>query len=200
MRHARGQVSRTLPETKPRERGGSGHLHTQVQALNQKAPAPGPLLRCTEKLSASRPLTPKRLRAVIPSPTSSAAERPSSSSLHQPRAVAEAQEATHHPRVTAQPPGGRHLPSLLAGCPQHSLFAQSSRPYKAPPPTPLDTPPGRPRLVNRRNQAALLAPPPNSLASPPGHEAARLGPRSARPSRTRLSSCPPRLRTALHTA
>lgn len=137
-----------------------------------------------------------------PSPTSSAADRPSGSALHQPQssAPAEAQEIAQHPRVTTNPPGGRHLPGLVTGCPQHSLIAQSSRPSRAPPPVMLATPPDSSGACESPRREALLNPASNLARPPPGQAAAPPDPQSARPSETRLPPCPPRPRAALSAA
>ena len=166
------------------------------------APVPGPSLSYTEKLSEPRPLTPKPLRAVKPSPISSAAYRPPKSPLHQPYASAarEAHKITQQPRITAQPPGGRHLHGLLTGCPQHSLMSS----IKAPPPAWLATPPdalGAFRSLGLEAPTANPAPPPTTLALPPGKSGAPLdipaggalpdpGPRPVRPA-PGLPSAPP---------
>lgn len=83
--------------------GSPENLHTQMQALNQKAPDLGPVFSYTEKLSEPRSLTPQPLRAVKPSPASSAGGGPPSSPLNEPHAspATEAQERAQHPQVTA---------------------------------------------------------------------------------------------------
>uniref|UniRef100_A0A8C0Z007 Methylthioribulose-1-phosphate dehydratase n=1 Tax=Canis lupus familiaris TaxID=9615 RepID=A0A8C0Z007_CANLF len=83
----------------PRPREEAPASHTQL-GPEPKSPRPtGPLLRCPED-GRPRPLTPQPLRAVKPSPTGPAAERPPRSAPRQRQspASAEAQEDKEHPR------------------------------------------------------------------------------------------------------